>query len=121
MRQLERHCQCHSHWHWHRPRAAGQGPIRTRRARAGSIQRYQLWYVLGSDELGALPGALSMICWSLWVSLSWLGILFPVIFTYVHPQGQVTVTVATFVVYTKRHHVPEKFSQRWLSAQWGLL
>ena len=57
-----------------------------------------------------------MICssWSLWVSLSWLGILFPVIFTYVHPQGQVTVTVATFVVYTKRHHVPEKFSQRWL-------
>ena len=70
MRQLERHCQCHSHWHWHRPRAAGQGPIRTRRARAGSIQRYQLWYVLGSDELGALP---------------------------------------------------EKFSQRWLPAQWGLL
>ena len=29
--------------------------------------------------------------------------------------------MATFVVYTKRHHVPEKFSQRWLSAQWGLL
>ena len=41
---------------------------------------------------------------SLWVSLSWLGILFPVIFTYVHPQLQ--DTVATSVVYTKRHHVP---------------
>ena len=49
-----------------------------------------------------------MICWSLWVSLSWLGILFPVIFTYVHPQLQ--DTVATSVVYTKRHHVPEKFN-----------
>ena len=24
-------------------------------------------------------------------------------------------------VLTKRHHVPEKFSQRWLPAQWGLL
>ena len=60
-----------------------------------------------------------MICWSLWVSLSWLGILFPVIFTYVHPQLQ--DTVAKSVVYTKRHHVPEKFSQRWLPAQWGLL
>jgi hypothetical protein len=61
----------------------------------------------------------------LWVFLSWLGILFPVIFTYVHPQLQ--DTVATSVVYTKtrRHHVPEKFSQRcqWLplAAQWGLL
>ena len=32
-----------------------------------------------------------------------------------------TSSMATFVVYTKRHHVPEKFSQRWLSAQWGLL
>ena len=48
-----------------------------------------------------------------------MGILFPVIFTYVRPQLQ--DTVATSVVYTKRHHVPEKFSQRWLPAQWGLL